>query len=88
MKSRKSEIRVLTSDNEDDGSGLSEDHSNINQDLRGVTSSFSPKGTAALNLNGNARATRGSATDPQSIYARVGPYTACTLTQFIEKVVD
>ncbi|KAF3435546.1 hypothetical protein FNV43_RR22635 [Rhamnella rubrinervis] len=70
VKSRKSKIRVLTSDDEDDGSCRSGDNSNTNQDLRGVTSSSSPKGTAALDLNGKARATRGSATDPQSIYAR------------------
>lgn len=41
------------------------------EELGGVASSSSPKGSPALNLNGKTRATRGSATDPQSIYARV-----------------
>lgn len=48
-------------------------HSNASHDeeLGGRDSSLSPKGPAALNLSGKARATKGSATDPQSVYARV-----------------
>ncbi|XP_052194612.1 transcription factor bHLH84-like [Diospyros lotus] len=51
----------------------SEDGANSCQELNGgVTSSSSPKGAAAaaLNLSGKRRANRGSATDPQSLYAR------------------
>ncbi|GMN37882.1 hypothetical protein TIFTF001_007182 [Ficus carica] len=36
----------------------------------GDTSSLSPKGPAVLNSEGKMRARRGSATDPQSLYAR------------------
>ncbi|KAL5561368.1 hypothetical protein UlMin_031115 [Ulmus minor] len=81
-KTRKSSEKLtLTSDNEEDGntkgqsssSCSSEDYSNaFPQELGGVasTSSLSPKEATALNLNGKTRATRGSATDPQSVYAR------------------
>ncbi|KAK4424262.1 Transcription factor [Sesamum alatum] len=48
----------------------SEDDSNASQELNGVASSSSSKGCGALNVNGKARASRGSATDPQSLYAR------------------
>lgn len=44
----------------------SEDDSNASQESNGDN-----KAPAALNLNGKARATRGAATDPQSLYARV-----------------
>lgn len=37
----------------------------------GDTSSLNPKGPAILNSEGKMRARRGSATDPQSLYARV-----------------
>ncbi|KAK6938586.1 Myc-type, basic helix-loop-helix (bHLH) domain [Dillenia turbinata] len=47
----------------------SEDDSNASQELNGEEPSNS-KGSAALNLNGKKRASRGSATDPQSLYAR------------------
>ncbi|XP_031260247.1 transcription factor bHLH84-like [Pistacia vera] len=49
----------------------SDDDSNASQELNGgETSSLSSKEKAALNLNGKTRASRGSATDPQSLYAR------------------
>ncbi|KAF9621213.1 hypothetical protein IFM89_016707 [Coptis chinensis] len=48
----------------------SEDDSNGSQEINGGATSSS-KRSAALNLNGKARAGRGSATDPQSLYARV-----------------
>ncbi|KAL3843852.1 hypothetical protein ACJIZ3_001255 [Penstemon smallii] len=44
----------------------SEDESNASHELNGLTSSSS----GALNINGKTRASRGSATDPQSLYAR------------------
>ncbi|XP_020547594.1 transcription factor bHLH54 [Sesamum indicum] len=47
----------------------SEDDSNASQELNGGSPSES-KVSASLNSNGKARATRGSATDPQSLYAR------------------
>ncbi|GMH03101.1 hypothetical protein Nepgr_004940 [Nepenthes gracilis] len=49
----------------------SEDDSNASQELNGgTTSNLSSKGITALRLNGRTRANRGSATDPQSLYAR------------------
>lgn len=47
----------------------SEDESNASQDQIGGEDSS--KGKVALNLSGKTRASRGSATDPQSLYARV-----------------
>ncbi|KAK2985622.1 hypothetical protein RJ640_006885 [Escallonia rubra] len=47
----------------------SEDDSNASQELNGGATSDS-KGSEALNSNGKTRASRGSATDPQSLYAR------------------
>ena len=45
---------------------------NGSQELNGgATSSSNSKGVETLNLNGKAKASRGSATDPQSLYARV-----------------
>ncbi|KAL9415303.1 hypothetical protein AB3S75_043565 [Citrus x aurantiifolia] len=46
----------------------SEDESNASQDQIGGEDSS--KGKVALNLSGKTRASRGSATDPQSLYAR------------------
>lgn len=48
----------------------SEDDSSISQGQNGGSGS-STKGAMALNLGGKTRASRGSATDPQSLYARV-----------------
>ncbi|XP_072958133.1 uncharacterized protein [Typha angustifolia] len=49
----------------------SDNDSNGSQDMNGGGStSSSSKSSAALNLNGKTRAGRGSATDPQSLYAR------------------
>lgn len=48
----------------------SEDESNASQELNGVASSSSSQVSGALNLSGKTRASRGSATDPQSLYAR------------------
>ncbi|KAK4428664.1 Transcription factor [Sesamum alatum] len=47
----------------------SEDDSNASQELNGGSISESQL-SASLNSNGKARASRGSATDPQSLYAR------------------
>ncbi|CAA2961280.1 transcription factor bHLH85-like [Olea europaea subsp. europaea] len=46
-----------------------EDDCNGSQELNGVENSES-KGSATVNSNSKARASRGSATDPQSLYAR------------------
>ncbi|KAK8969530.1 Transcription factor bHLH84 [Platanthera guangdongensis] len=50
----------------------SEDETNFSEQFNGGGGSMStsPKGSASLNLNGKTRAGRGSATDPQSLYAR------------------
>lgn len=81
MRSRKS-LKPAMSDNEVDdnakgpispnSSYSAGEHSNASQEeLGGILSSSSPKGSPAMNLTGKTRATRGSATDPQSVYARV-----------------
>ncbi|KAL2930253.1 Transcription factor bHLH84 [Bienertia sinuspersici] len=58
------------SDNEDNSSS-SEEECNGSHELSGVASlSLSSKGTATVNMNGKTRASRGAATDPQSLYAR------------------
>ncbi|KAG2704074.1 hypothetical protein I3760_06G167400 [Carya illinoinensis] len=53
------------------GSFSSEDDCTASQELNGGASSgLSRKGPASPDLNGKTRASRGSATDPQSLYAR------------------
>ncbi|OIW12859.1 hypothetical protein TanjilG_24792 [Lupinus angustifolius] len=52
----------------------SEDDSNASQEINGEGSSslsLSPKDLKHVKINGKSRCSRGSATDPQSIYARV-----------------
>ncbi|EOX98463.1 hypothetical protein QUC31_015160 [Theobroma cacao] len=71
-RSKKNQGSASTTNNDKDGNaGLngqssascsSDDDSNASQELNG--------GQAALNLNGKTRASRGAATDPQSLYAR------------------
>ncbi|XP_077221456.1 uncharacterized protein LOC143855134 [Tasmannia lanceolata] len=77
-QSKKNQKTVMIAKEEDSNAALngqsscsysSEDDSNSSQELNGGVSSSS-KGTNALNLNGKSRASRGSATDPQSLYAR------------------
>lgn len=53
------------------GNCFSEDNSNASHEMQGVTFSSSSKDHGALNISGKARTARGSATDPQSLYARV-----------------
>ncbi|KAI3962391.1 hypothetical protein MKW92_034529 [Papaver armeniacum] len=48
----------------------SEDESNAPQEPNGGSVSKTSKKSGALNLSGKTRASRGSATDPQSLYAR------------------
>lgn len=56
-------------------SNNSENDSSASQEPNGGGSTSSAfKGPTALNLNGKTRASRGSATDPQSLYARVRYY--------------
>ncbi|KAJ6310413.1 hypothetical protein OIU76_015189 [Salix suchowensis] len=80
-RSKKSQKVASTSNNdEESNAGLngpassgccSEDESNASHELnRGASSSLSSKGTATLNSSGKTRASRGAATDPQSLYAR------------------
>lgn len=83
MKAKKS-LQVTTSNNEEDGNAgrnrhsssscCSEDDSIACKEVSGgfsPTSSLSPKEAEIPNLNGKSRARRGSASDPQSLYARV-----------------
>ncbi|KAK9941906.1 hypothetical protein M0R45_007598 [Rubus argutus] len=82
VKAKKS-LQVTTSNNEEDGNAgcnrhsssscCSEDDSIACKEVSGgfsPTSSLSPKEAAIPNLNGKSRARRGSASDPQSLYAR------------------
>ncbi|KAF2294464.1 hypothetical protein GH714_011637 [Hevea brasiliensis] len=82
VRSKKSQKLVSSSNSdEESNAGLngpasssccSEDDSNSSHTHNGgASSSLSSKGTSALNLNGKTRASRGAATDPQSLYARV-----------------
>ncbi|PQQ02832.1 transcription factor bHLH84-like [Prunus yedoensis var. nudiflora] len=84
VKSKKGQKPVLTRDIEDNDASTKgqsssstscsgdEDSNDSHQDLSGGVSpsSLSPKGLEDLNLNCKKKATRGSATDSQSIYAR------------------
>ncbi|KAJ8763590.1 hypothetical protein K2173_002473 [Erythroxylum novogranatense] len=77
-KRKKSQKVSSSSNDEENNSGIneppsssccSEDDSSASRQLNGgSTTSLSSKG--ALNLNGKPRASRGAATDPQSLYAR------------------
>lgn len=56
----------------------SEDDSHASQEQNGGgCTSSSSMGTASLNPSGKTRAGRGSATDPQSLYARVNQSGHC-----------
>ncbi|XP_077233630.1 uncharacterized protein LOC143875934 [Tasmannia lanceolata] len=76
-QSKKNQKMVRLEEEEESNAGLnvhssssySDDDLNASQELNGGVSSSS-KGSSALNLNGKERAGRGSATDPQSLYAR------------------
>lgn len=80
VRSKKNQKVTLNGNDEEDTNAAhngqtsscysSEDDSNASQELNGIATSES-KVSAALNLNGKTRANRGSATDPQSLYARV-----------------
>ncbi|XXG64816.1 hypothetical protein AAC387_Pa05g2668 [Persea americana] len=78
IQSKKNQKTVKGADEEESSAALngqsssscsSEDDSNTaSQEMNGASSSS--KGPAALNLNGKRKASRGTATDPQSLYAR------------------
>lgn len=55
-------------------SSYSSEDDNASQESNGGATSET-KASAAVNLNGKTRAGRGSATDPQSLYARVNYHT-------------
>lgn len=82
MQSKRAQKNVKSGDEEEcnaavngqiSSSCYSSDNESINsQEMNGGGSaSSSSKGSPALNLNAKTRAGRGSATDPQSLYARV-----------------
>lgn len=80
--SKKSQLKVAINDKEEENndnntgvdghstSSYSSEDDNSSQETNGGTISDT-KSLTAVNLNGKARASRGSATDPQSLYARV-----------------
>ncbi|XP_042516145.1 transcription factor RSL2-like [Macadamia integrifolia] len=79
VQSKKTQKLNLNSNDEEENaatgqtssSDCSEDDSNASQELNGAGATSSSKGSEALNLlKGKTRASRGSATDPQSLYAR------------------
>lgn len=52
-----------------------DDESNSSHELHGGScSSFSQNDSTAIKLSGKSRSSRGPATDPQSLYARVSPF--------------
>lgn len=58
----------------------SDNDSNASQEMNGGGSTSSCfKGSSVLNLSGKTRANRGSATDPQSLYARVLVFISITM---------
>lgn len=80
VKSKKNQNLEFSSQNEENdnarvykqssSSCCSEDDSSVSQGQNGGPGS-SKEDPMALNLSGKTRASRGSATDPQSLYARV-----------------
>ncbi|XP_043709068.1 transcription factor bHLH84-like [Telopea speciosissima] len=80
VQSKKTQKLNLNSNDDEENAGTngqsscsdcSEDDSNASQELNGGGATSSSKGPEALNLlKGKTRASRGSATDPQSLYAR------------------
>ncbi|XVE55773.1 hypothetical protein DITRI_Ditri03aG0184300 [Diplodiscus trichospermus] len=66
LKGKEGEIG---SDGQSSSTCCSSEDDNVSRDTNGVATSDS-KASQALNLNGKKRASRGSATDPQSLYAR------------------
>jgi hypothetical protein len=58
----------IAEDIDNGGSNENSSNSNISEDENG---SQEKSGGTTLNSNGKTRASRGSATDPQSLYARV-----------------
>ncbi|XVF39818.1 hypothetical protein PTKIN_Ptkin01aG0062800 [Pterospermum kingtungense] len=70
-KSRKEgESNIIGSDGQSSSTTCSSEDDNVSQDTNGVANSDSKASSQALNLNAKTRASRGAATDPQSLYAR------------------
>ena len=69
----------IGSDGQSSSTTCSSEDDNVSQETNGVANSDS-KASQALNLNGKTRASRGSATDPQSLYARVRNFLPASLT--------
>ena len=72
----------IGSDGQSSSTTCSSEDDNVSQETNGVANSDS-KASQALNLNGKTRASRGSATDPQSLYARVRNFLPASLTIMI-----
>lgn len=82
-KGQKANSDVKVKDEEESNTGVdrqssssynSSEDDNASQETNGAGETSDPKSASALNLNGKTRANRGSATDPQSLYARVRHY--------------
>lgn len=82
-KGQKANSDVKVKDEEESNTGVdrqssssynSSEDDNASQETNGAGETSDPKSASALNLNGKTRANRGSATDPQSLYARVRYY--------------
>lgn len=68
MKNARSKKKLIGSNEEENEEINNSSSSNISEDENG---SQENSGGTTLNSNGKTRASRGSATDPQSLYARV-----------------
>lgn len=79
-----SEESTIGSDGQSSSTSSSDDD-NVCRDTNEVGLATSdPKASQAVDLNGKKRASRGSATDPQSLYARVKIF-ATYITNSIER---
>lgn len=68
-------MRCASRSTDDLTSFCSEDESNSSPELHGGScSSLSQNDSTALKISGKSRSSRGPATDPQSLYARVSPF--------------
>ncbi|CAK9150065.1 unnamed protein product [Ilex paraguariensis] len=70
MKPKKNQTPNLTHNNDEEISAVLYRQSSSNNCDGGLILRSRSKGAAAFNLNGKKRAIKGSATDPQSLYAR------------------
>lgn len=89
-KSQKASSDAKVKDEDESNTGVDRQNSssyncseddNASQETNGAGEVSDPKSSSALNLNGKTRTNRGSATDPQSLYARVRYYISSQILQ-------